>query len=366
MLIELTHYLVEMYKILAIETSCDETSVAVVGANKSNFPAMRPLSNSVASQIKLHQKTFGVVPEVAARAHLRKINAVTGEVLRQARCGLNEIDCIAVTAGPGLITSLMVGTEYAKALAFALGKKIIPVNHMLGHLYSALIGNPRIKFPSVNLIVSGGHTYLVLMRGTKNYRVLGQTVDDAAGEAFDKVARLLKLAYPGGPEISKCAAAARKAGDKNSAAKQIYPDYGFPRPMLHEKNFNFSFAGLKTAVLYKIRNERLNLDDPITKSALARSFEDAAVEVLVKKTMRAANQYGAKSITISGGVAANKRLRSEMARAAKKTGARVFVPDFSLCTDNALMIANAAGIMLKNGFKPVRPEKIKADPNWEI
>lgn len=339
-----------MHKILAIETSCDETAAAVI---KTSNNRIYPLSSIVSSQIKIHQKTQGVVPEVAARAHIQKINSVTAGALKKSHTKLQDLDYIAVTSGPGLITSLMVGTEYAKALAFASGKKIIPVNHMLGHLYSALISNPGLKYPSINLIVSGGHTYLILMQSKKKYKVIGQTIDDAAGEAFDKVAKMLKLPYPGGPQISKYAEKGKK-------------DYLFPRPMLHEKNYDFSFAGLKTAVLYKIKNGKLDVNDPQIKADIAKSFEEAAVDVLTQKTMRAAGQFKAKSITLSGGVAANKRLRSELEKAAKKLNLKLCVPDFQLCTDNALMIANAAAIMLQSGFKPVGLEKIKANPNLEI
>ncbi len=357
-----------MHKILAIETSCDETSVAIVEAGKNKKAVLRPLSNAISSQIKIHEQTSGVVPEVAARAHIKKINAVMAEALRKAGLPLKKMDYIAVTAGPGLITSLMVGTEYAKALAFALGKKIIPVNHMLGHLYSALIKNSRLEFPSVNLIVSGGHTYLVLMRDSKNYKVIGQTVDDAAGEAFDKVARLLKLPYPGGPQISKWAESQRNRTAANKSPVGSGTVYNFPRPMLNEKNYNFSFAGLKTAVLYKIRDENLDVNDAKIKAALAYSFENAAVEVLVKKTIRAAKEFAAKSITLSGGVAANKYLRASLARAAAKEEKKLYVPEPSLCTDNALMIANAAAIMMRNGFKAIGSEtaafgKITANPN---
>ncbi len=347
-------------KLLAIETSCDETAAAVVLVNpkkSSTKPAIKSLSSVVSSQIKIHQKTNGVVPEVAARAHLTKINSVVAEALTKAKTKLKDIDYLAVTAGPGLVTSLLVGTEYVKALSFATGKKIIPTNHMLGHLYSALIKNPSVKLPSINLIVSGGHTYIVLMKSTKNFKVIGQTVDDAAGEAFDKVAKMLGLPYPGGPEISKIAA-------KGSVKSKV--DYNFPRPMQNANNFDFSFAGLKTAVLYKIRDQKLNIKKEAVRINLAYSFQNAAIDVLVSKTIKAAIKFKAKSITLSGGVAANKKLRKDLTKAAKKIGIKVYVPDFDLCTDNALMIANAAAIKLQNGFKPVGFKNLRANPVLEI
>jgi N6-L-threonylcarbamoyladenine synthase len=339
-----------MTKILAIESSCDETSAAVIAvkAHKIN-----PVSHIVASQTRIHLETQGVVPEVAARAHLKKIGPVVQRALQEAQISLKNIDYIAVTQGPGLVASLLVGTEFAKALSFVTNTPLLPVNHMLGHLYSPLLQNPKLQFPNVSLIVSGGHTYLVLMKNTKDFKVIGSTVDDAVGEAFDKVARMLKLPYPGGPQISKIAALGKK-------------DYDFPRPMLHANNFNFSFAGLKTAVLYKIRDEKLKVDDEQTKADIAYSFENAAIEVLVKKTLRAAKKYKAKSIAISGGVAANKKLRDALSTEAKANKIKFYVPEFSLCTDNALMIANAAAIMLQNGKKPVNPASVKATPVMAI
>ncbi len=342
-------------KILAIESSCDETSAAVVLAGKKS--GVKKLSNIVSSQILIHKKTEGVVPEVAARAHISKISRVVQKALKDAKTPLESIDYFAVTNGPGLVSSLLVGTEYTKGLALALNKKVIPTNHMLGHLYSAFVSDPKIKLPSVNLIVSGGHTYLILLTKKNKFKILGSTVDDAAGEAFDKVAKMLGLAYPGGPEISKWAKKAKKKG---------FEDYAFPRPMLNTKNFDFSFAGLKTAVLYKIRDEKLNLKNPQTKANLACSFQEAVIDVLVKKTIRAAEKYKTKSITLSGGVAANKLLRKKLASASRKIYNKFYVPDFSLCTDNALMIANAAAIKVQGGFKPVKYTKLKVNPQLEL
>ncbi len=336
--------------ILAIETSCDETAAAVVSFNNSS---VKSLSSVVSSQIKLHAKTLGVVPEVAARAHLQKINKVVGHALRNANKDLDKIDYLAVTTGPGLITSLLVGSEYVKALSMATGKKIVPTNHMHGHLYSAFLGDPKLKLPCINLIVSGGHTYIVLLKDKSHPKIIGQTIDDAAGEAFDKVARMLKLPYPGGPEISKWAQKGKK-------------DYQFPRPMLNAPNFDFSFAGLKTAVLYKIRDEKIDVDNIQNKADLALSFQNAVIDVLVKKTLKAGEKYKAKSITLSGGVAANKKLRQTLTKLAKKQKLKVHVPAFNLCTDNALMIANAAAVKLQHNFKPVNYSRIKVDPGLEI
>ena len=335
-----------MTKILAIESSCDETSAAVVTLKGSKVAS---LSHLVASQTKIHIKTQGVVPEVAARAHIKKIDPIVRHALKQAKTPLEKIDYIAVTTGPGLIASLLVGSEYAKGLSYASGIPLLPVNHMLGHLYSPLLKKPKLEFPNISLIVSGGHTYLVLMKSSKSFKVLGQTVDDAVGEAFDKVAKMLELPYPGGPQISKYALKGKL-------------DYNFPRPMLNDKNYNFSFAGLKTAVLYKLRDDKLNPKLETVKRNISLSFENAAVDVLVKKTLRAVKQYNAKSIGLSGGVAANKKLREELAKEAKKAKVKLYVPDFELCTDNALMIANAAAVMLNNGKKPSKAQDTKATP----
>jgi N6-L-threonylcarbamoyladenine synthase len=339
-----------MTKILAIESSCDETSAAVVALKGHKI---EPRSHIIASQSKIHVETQGVVPEVAARAHLKKIGPVVEKALRDAGTNLKDLDYLAVTVGPGLIASLLVGTEFAKGLSYATGMAVIPVNHMVGHLYSPLLQNPKLEFPNISLIVSGGHTYLVLFKNKREFKIIGKTVDDAAGEAFDKVARMLKLPYPGGPQISKLALKGKK-------------DYGFPRPMLSNKNFDFSFAGLKTAVLYKIRDEKLNVDNQQTKADLAFSFENAAVDVLVQKTMRAAEKYKAKSVSLSGGVAANKKLRAKLSQETKQQKLKFYVPELSLCTDNALMIANAAAIMLQNGKKPLSYGKIKATPVLEL
>src|SRR6266404_974194 len=315
--------------ILEIETSCDETAASVLSFNHDGkWPQIKTLSSVVKSQIKLHAKMGGVVPEAAARAHVKNIRPVVEKTINDSQLTITHIDYITVTVGPGLIPSLMVGTEFAKALSLATKKPIIPVNHMLGHLYSPFhkSSSPSGRgvrgeglFPMISLIVSGGHTMLVLMKDVKHYQVLGQTVDDAAGEAFDKVAKLLRLPYPGGPEVSNLATKGK-------------PDFVLPRPMINNKNYDFSFSGLKTAVLYRLR------DFPKTKPAdVCKAFEDEVLEVLVTKTMRAAKQYQARSISLSGGVAANQVLRHELNLKSKILSLKFFVPPQKLCTDNAEM-----------------------------
>jgi N6-L-threonylcarbamoyladenine synthase len=342
--------------ILAIETSCDETAAAVLEVSDDNT---KTLSSIIKSQIKLHSKMGGVVPEVAARAHVKNILPVVEKALSTAHCTLSTISYIAVTQGPGLIPSLIVGVEFAKALSMATGKPIIPVNHMLGHLYSPFASlqansyNLQALFPMVSLIVSGGHTMLVLMKNIKNYKVLGQTVDDAAGEAFDKVAKLLKLPYPGGPEVSKL-------------AEKGTPNFVFPRPMIAAKNYNFSFSGLKTAVLYYMQSLQPNSYNLQAKKDICKAFQDAAVDVLVTKTLRAAKEFKAKSISLSGGVSANKFLREQLASECKKLDLKFFVPEVGLRTDNAEMIALAAAFMLKGGYKPKSYKTLKADPNLSL
>lgn len=348
----------KVVKILAIETSCDETAGAVlIGNPRSPKPNFKFLSSVVKSQITIHKKTGGVVPEVAARAHMTNIMPVASKALSDAKIQLADLDYIAVTSGPGLVVSLIVGTEFAKGLSLATGKPLLPTNHMDGHLYSAFADRAdKLKFPVLSIIVSGGHTMLVLMRDYKNYKVIGSTVDDAAGEAFDKIARLLSLPYPGGPEISKLALKGKV-------------DLNFPRPMLHMPNYDFSFSGLKTAVLYYIDKitkngkTKLSMQD---KANIAMSFQNAVVDVLTAKALRACKQYQCKTIALSGGVAANRPLRDSLAQICSQEKISFIVPDFSLCTDNAQMIALAAYFHLFNKGKATPAAKVKADPAWEI
>lgn len=336
--------------ILAIETSCDETAAAILrGKFPSKLPEFKLLSSTVNSQIKIHEKTGGVIPEIAARAHVKNIVPVVRQALRESKLTLEDIDYFAVTSGPGLIVSLVIGVEFAKALALAQDKKMIPTNHMAGHLYSAFANRPdQTKFPVISLIVSGGHTQLMILKSYKDAQIIGSTVDDAAGEAFDKVAKLLGLPYPGGPAISKLA----EKGD---------PSFKFPRPMLNQNNFDFSFSGLKTAVRHFLT------ENPKTKKAdIARAFEDAVVDTLITKTIRAAKEYHSKTVSLAGGVAANKTLRAKLAAACQKENIAFTVPSFELCTDNAQMIAIAAYMRLMQGFKPVDFSRVQADPAWEL
>lgn len=341
--------------ILAIETSCDETAASILEVrDDKHWPQIKTLSSIVKSQISIHKSFGGVVPEAAARAHVKNILPVVKKALFAARYSLHTIDYVAVTVGPGLIPSLIVGVEFAKALSLASGKPLIPVNHLSGHLYSPLGRLPVSLFPLISLIVSGGHTILALMKNEKKYTVLGQTVDDAAGEAFDKVAKLLGLPYPGGPEVSKL------AGRGNSGA------INFPRPMINSKDYNFSFAGLKTAVLYYLRDNPLTAKNYKLKANVCAGFQQAAIDVLINKTMRAAKEFHAKSVSLSGGVSANTELRNQLSNSCKKNHLRLFVPPLQLTTDNAEMIGLAAAFKLHNGFKPVNFKDIRTDPNLAL
>lgn len=349
-------------KILAIETSCDETAAALIEGKTVNNKQLtiNILSSVVASQIKLHQKYGGVYPEMASRAHAEKIIPVINKVInnKAVSIGMRDIDAIAVTVGPGLIGSLLVGVNAAKTLAYALQKPLIPINHLEGHIYANFVGNLKTKnekvktttknlkvpeFPLVALTVAGGHTALVLMKEHLDYQILGETLDDAAGEAFDKVARLLDLGYPGGPAIEQISAR-WKSKIQNSKFKtnpniQIPNSklIKLPRPMIHSDDFNFSFSGLKTAVLKIVKEEKFD------QAALAFEFQEAVTDVLATKTLKATQKYKAKSVLLGGGVAANQRLRQKLTSQIQKyTDAQIFIPPLSLCTDNAAMIAAAA------------------------
>ncbi|MFL5749197.1 MAG: tRNA (adenosine(37)-N6)-threonylcarbamoyltransferase complex transferase subunit TsaD [Chloroflexota bacterium] len=322
--------------VLAVESSCDETGVALVENGR------RIHSNVVASQTALHAATGGIVPEVAARAHLRWIVPVLDEALDAAGAAVKDVDAIAVTYGPGLAGSLLVGINFAKSLAFVHDRPLVAVNHLEGHLYAAWLLDPREErdepaFPLVALIVSGGHTFLVEMRDHLTYRLLGETVDDAAGEAFDKVGRLLGLGYPGGPAI---AAAAERAAARNRR---------FPRAWMGD-TYDFSFSGLKTAARRIISEARADAglagtpDAPLAEDVVAElawGFQDAVVDVLATKTIRAAEEVGARSIVVGGGVAANGALRARLAGEAESRGLPLIVPRPALCTDNGAMIGAA-------------------------
>ncbi|HEY4474634.1 MAG TPA: tRNA (adenosine(37)-N6)-threonylcarbamoyltransferase complex transferase subunit TsaD [Candidatus Paceibacterota bacterium] len=331
-------------KILGIETSCDETAMSVIEV--SGKDKIKVLSNVVSSQVKLHAKYGGVVPSLAAREHVKNISHVFKLALNPVRSregsqhasasnGIKEtmknIDLISVTRGPGLGPALLIGLTFAKTISWLHKKSLIGVSHLEGHIYSNWLSEKNMKdiFPALNLIVSGGHTELVLMKDHGRFKIIGETMDDAVGEAFDKVARLLGLGYPGGPAVSKI-------------AKKRNPDkYPLPRPMINSKNYDFSYSGLKTAVLYLIRDLNLKKIDEQTKADIASSFQRSAVDVLVQKTMRAAKEFEVKSVLLSGGVSANKMLRSELQKNTTEAGIEYFQPPMKYTTDNAVMIAIA-------------------------
>lgn len=305
--------------VLGIETSCDETASAVVADGKEI------LSNVVASQVDFHRAFGGVVPEIASRKHLEAIVPVVDEALRKAGARIEDIDLIAVTKGPGLPGSLIVGVVCAKALAFAFKKPIVGVSHIQAHIFANFLVYPDIPLPAICLVVSGGHTDLFILYEDKSVKHLGRTRDDAAGEAFDKVAKLLSLGYPGGPIIDRLA----REGD---------PEFiHFPRPLLPD-SWDFSFSGLKTAVLREVRKFQEKGEIPVNH--ICASFQEAVVDTLVEKTAMACREFGMKRVLLGGGVVANSRLREKFEKKAKDEGWEIFIPPLSLCTDNAAMIAS--------------------------
>jgi N6-L-threonylcarbamoyladenine synthase len=326
--------------VLGIETSCDETAAAIVR------DGTEVRSSVVSSQIDLHAMYGGVVPEIAGRAHLELLNPVIAQAIVEAGVDEREIGAVAATVGPGLIGALLVGVSAAKALAYTWGVPFVGVNHMEAHLYASFLEDPTLELPMVVLLVSGGHTMLVEMRGHADYRLLGQTIDDAAGEAFDKVARFLGLGYPGGPAIDRVAS----DGDPNAIA--------FPRAMLHD-GFDFSFSGLKTAVVNHVRKHA-----EVSSADVAASFQAAVVDVLVAKARAAARAVGARSLAIGGGVAANRLLRTRIAAVAEADGIRSFLPSREMCTDNAAMIASVGWYRLqRDGATPL---DAGANPNLRL
>ncbi len=344
----------EQVNILAIETSCDETALSFVTASGGlSKPQFEVHKDVVASQIKIHQPYGGVVPALAKREHLANLPVLYKEVV-DAGMNPEQLDFITVTIGPGLEPALWTGIEFAKELAAKYDKPLIGTNHLEGHLYSVLVSKEKIDvnkiFPAVALIISGGHTLLLRLDSLTEYKKLGETVDDAVGEAFDKVARLLGLPYPGGPEIERLA----KEGNPKAV--------DFPRPMLGQKNYNFSFSGLKTSVLYHVRDLEKE-EKEVNKADIAASFQKAASDVLIKKTLRAVEEFGAKSILVSGGVSANKTLQASFAAAIekqfmKKSAPKLLVTDFA--TDNALMIAASGYIDY------LRSKKYKTEANGNL
>jgi N6-L-threonylcarbamoyladenine synthase len=314
--------------ILAIETSCDETSAAII----ENGTIIR--SNVVSSQIETHQRFGGVVPELASRKHVESITWIIQEAFEQAGISQNELSAIAVTQGPGLIGALLVGVVAAKALAFALDLPLIGVHHIAGHIYANRLVH-ELQYPLLSLVVSGGHTELVYMESEGVFRIIGQTRDDAAGEAYDKVARALKLPYPGGPHVDRLA----------QEAEEALP---LPRAWLEPDSYDFSFSGLKSAVLAALNQAGMK-GRPLDPQVVAKGFQDSVVEVLVEKALRAVKAYGAKQLLLAGGVAANKGLRQQLAARCAEAGIPLLAPPLSLCTDNAAMIGAAAFLKLQRG-----------------
>lgn len=362
-------------KILGIESTCDETGVGIVEGDTSISSGLKILSNVVSSSVDLQKKYGGVVPEVAAREQVNVIIPVLEEALKKANHKSSEIDAISVANGPGLIGSLLIGVETSKALALAWNKPLIGVNHLIGHIYAnwldtnvnrvSLIANGDNRnpderetardlpeFPLIALVVSGGHTDLIMMKDHGKYEWLGGTLDDAAGEAFDKVARVLGLGYPGGPEIEKVASGLSLV----TSNQKLATSFCFPRPMMNSNDFNFSFSGLKTAVVNKV-SQLSNIKGQTC--AIAIEFQQAIVDVLVTKTINAAKKHRVKSIVVGGGVAANELLRSEFIVHNKRSGIEIFFPPKELSVDNGVMIAAAAFY----NFKKIDPLTIAANPS---
>ena len=335
--------------ILGIESSCDETGVALYHTERGL------LAHALHSQIALHSEYGGVVPELASRDHIRRALPLIRMVVKEANCTLQEVDAIAYTQGPGLSGALLIGASIACAMAYALDIPALGIHHLEGHLLSPLLSSPAPEFPFVALLVSGGHTQLMRVDGVGQYTLLGETLDDAAGEAFDKSAKLLGLDYPGGPELAKLAALGQPGRFK------------LPRPMLHSGDLDFSFSGLKTAVLTLARQHELDGQhmDEQTRADIARATQDAIVEVLVTKALAALKQTELGQLVVAGGVGANRQLRTQLNQTADKRGFHVFYPDLEFCTDNGAMIAFAGALRLQqqDGKKDYR---FNVKPRWDL
>lgn len=348
--------------ILGVESSCDETGVALVGLAQGNGTP-RLLGHALHSQIDMHQAYGGVVPELASRDHIRRVVPLTRQVLGMAGLEVGQIDMVAYTSGPGLAGALLVGAGMASSLAVSLGVPTLAVHHLEGHLLSPFLSVDPPEFPFVALLVSGGHTQLMRVDGVGQYELLGETVDDAAGEAFDKSAKLMGLPYPGGPHLSRLATTGRA------------DVFDLPRPMLHSGNLDFSFAGLKTAV--RTHLVRLGwLDDPLqlghpdhqaVLADLAASTQAAIVDVLVAKSLQALKHTGLKRLVVAGGVGANRRLRDQLDQACRRRAIRVHYPELHLCTDNGAMIALAAAMRIGAGCaRPTTDAHIQVRPRWDL
>jgi N6-L-threonylcarbamoyladenine synthase len=337
--------------LLGIESSCDETGVALVESRGDALPLLR--SHALHSQIAMHQAYGGVVPELASRDHIRRVLPLTEAVMAEAGRSLAEIDVVAYTRGPGLAGALLVGAGVACALGAALGKPVLGVHHLEGHLLSPFLSADPPEFPFVALLVSGGHTQLMRVDGVGRYELLGETIDDAAGEAFDKSAKLMGLPYPGGPWLAKL------AEEGNAGAFKL------PRPLLHSGDLDFSFAGLKTAVLTQAKKLGAGLE--ASKADLAASTQAAIVEVLLKKSLAALGQTGLKRLVVAGGVGANRSLREQLNAACAKRGVRVHYPELHLCTDNGAMIAMAAAMRLQSGLAQASARyAFDVKPRWPM
>ena len=348
-------------RILGIESSCDETGVALVQLDEQGPPQL--LAHALHSQIDMHQAYGGVVPELASRDHIRRVVPLTRQVMADAGLSLSDVDLVAYTRGPGLAGALLVGAGVACALATSLGKPMLGIHHLEGHLLSPFLSADPPEFPFIALLVSGGHTQLMRVDGVGRYELLGETVDDAAGEAFDKSAKLMGLPYPGGPHLSRLA----EGGRENA--------FDLPRPMLHSGNLDFSYAGLKTAVrTHLVRlgwlDDGVALADPNNRTTLvdlAASTQAAIVEVLVKKSLAALKETGLKRVVIAGGVGANRLLRDQLNRACQRRGIRVHYPELHLCTDNGAMIALAAAMRMQAGqAEPTREPTFDVRPRWDL
>jgi N6-L-threonylcarbamoyladenine synthase len=337
--------------ILGIESSCDETGVALVETRGDTVP--RLLADALYSQVEMHQAYGGVVPELASRDHIRRVLPLTQNVIDDSSRALADIDVVAFTRGPGLAGALLVGAGVACALGAALGKPVLGVHHLEGHLLSPFLSADPPQFPFVALLVSGGHTQLMRVDGVGRYEMLGETIDDAAGEAFDKSAKLMGLGYPGGPALARLA----ERGDGAT--------FKLPRPLLHNGNLDFSFAGLKTAVLTQAK--KLGGEMEARKADLAASTQAAIVEVLVKKSLAAIRQTGLKRLVVAGGVGANRLLREQLNESCARFGVRVHYPEMHLCTDNGAMIAMAAAMRLQSGVQEAsRAYTFEVKPRWPL
>ena len=332
--------------ILGIESSCDETAAAVIKDGKFL------VSNIVASQVDWHKKYGGVVPEIASRKHLEFINPVIDEALTEAEIKFEDLAGVAVTYGPGLVGGLLVGIAAAKAIAYAHSLPLIGVNHIEGHIYANLISHPKIKPPVICLTVSGGHTDLLYFSEFGDYEILGRSRDDAAGEAFDKVAKVLEIGYPGGPAVETLA----RQGDENAI--------DFPRPMIHTDNYDFSFSGLKTAVLNYINQQRQK-NNELNKANIAASFQKAAIDVLVKKIVKAVKEKKVDDVLLAGGVSANQKFRELLRVKLNNLGVNTYYPNLNLCTDNAAMIASAGYFKWKKTKKRAL-YSLNAEPNLKL